>query len=605
MRIIGIITNYKNKLQTNDFTNKTWDHLSYKNNEIYLNIFSKKEENVRIINNDSILLLSDDNFVFEKNDKVVKLYDIEDIIKQEGIDFIKRNQPNINVFFYDKKKNEIYLASNRATAGRIYYFFNGDDFFFSNDFALLANMKEFKLNDIGLYAYLKYGAVPEDITFDNQIKSVPVGHYVKVDYHNKDVEYIAYYKFNYIDSDKNGEELLSLTESTLKSIAKEYSDQQIHMLISGGIDSTLFAFYLKEYSTQIIGHYCRFGEKDSEQKYAEQAAKELNIPLELHTLDDNKIIAEIEDTAKNTSYVHADFSNISVNFLLREIHEKYGDNAIIIECNGADDGFGYGGVLKIPVWEKLYKLPNVLLKIIANIFNFSNTWMLDSFLTRRFFYFYRAIEKNIYNSYMISSVSNKIFKKKTNKYDKLLLKLINHFFNNNLEKQNSSMYEKMNVAQFLHVNSRLWTAKGYSPAQNLKIKIIYPFTWEKILNLQSVIPLNIKIHNGEVKWPLKKLLENYMPNKFIYRDKSGFAPPIKRWLQNTNNFSYFYDNIVNGISMDFIKKEKIEIIFDKIKRGKNLSRYAINLIWSLLFFEIWNKQNINIRKENNIFDYLE
>ena len=34
------------------------------------------------------------------------------------------------------------------------------------------------------------------------------------------------------------------------------------------------------------------------------------------------------------------------------------------------------------------------------------------------------------------------------------------------------------------------------------------------------------MHNGIVKWPLKRMLEEFMPKEFIYRKKSGFVPPF-------------------------------------------------------------------------------
>lgn len=586
MKLFGTISKFKNNNRQYHLKND-FEHLCYNGEKYFVDIYYMQNENIKKIINNTSMFFSDDNIIIDKIDKT----DYEEIIKKDIVDFVKENQTNINVFYFDKIREELLLFSNRATSGRMYYFFQNDEFFFSNDFTLLASIKDFELSQAGLYSYLKYGAVPEDITFDKQIKSVPVGHYFKLDYDNHCGDYFSYFQFDYRTSNQDTKELLSKTKSELTNIAKIYKNKSIHMLISGGIDSTLFAFYLKESSAKIIGHYCRFGENDPEQKYAEEAANSLNIPLVIHTLDDNKIISEIKDTASNTDFPHSDFSNVSINFLLREIRNKYGKNSIIIECNGADDGFGYAGLLKIDLWKKLYKLPNFILKILAFIFNYGNTWMIDSYLRRRFFYFERAIGKNIYNSYMMSNAGYKIIKN-SKKYNSEILIKINSFFNNNIKGNNKSLYQKMNTAQFLHINSRLWTAKGYSPAQNLNLDIKFPFTWKNILDFQSEIPLDMKINGTIVKWPLKKLLENYMSNEFIYRKKSGFAPPILRWLSKEENFNFFKSNIYDGIIINYIKKEKIDKMFKKIQKGEIVSRYVITLLWSLLFFEIWHKDNL-------------
>jgi hypothetical protein len=89
------------------------------------------------------------------------------------------------------------------------------------------------------------------------------------------------------------------------------------------------------------------------------------------------------------------------------------------------------------------------------------------------------------------------------------------FFNNNNESISPFLYAKMSVAQFYHINSRLWTSKGYCPAQNMNINQIFPYTWKNILDEQCKLPKNVKVHNGIIKWPLKKLLEKYMPKDYI------------------------------------------------------------------------------------------
>ena len=125
------------------------------------------------------------------------------------------------------------------------------------------------------------------------------------------------------------------------------------------------------------------------------------------------------------------------------------------------------------------------------------------------------------------------------------------------------------------------------PAQNMNMNLVFPFTWKNILDEQCKLPLDVKVHNGIVKWPLKKLLEKYMPKDYIYRGKSGFAPPLYRGLKIDANYDYFHKTIMNGTLIRNFNADKIDKIFRLIKENKNVSRYAMNLIWSLLFFEVW------------------
>jgi asparagine synthase (glutamine-hydrolysing) len=591
MKIIGVLgkSGLVNRIPFNFANNEKWTNINITNQDVILKTYYDALSPTLVVDKAAKISLCDDKLYILENKIVKKLTADETAImlEKEGILCINKIISDFNLFLYDKTSRTLYLSSNRATAGRMFYVFWKEAVLFSNDFLLLLNVKPLNISTCALYAYTRHGAIPEDITLDIDIKNVPVGHLATIQQGNKEVKYTPFYKFNY-DNNPNSfkalEDLLSSVEQELKVNARILSDRQIHMLMSGGIDSSLFSFYLREYTSNIIGHYCCFGSEDSELPYAELLAKKLNIPFKIHLLDDKNIIPEIEDTALNTSYPHGDYSNVPVNFLLRKIREDFGLGQLTIDCNGGDDGFGYGALTKIDVWEKLYKISAV--GLFGKLATIDDSWMYDSNTTKALFYLYRAMEKNIYISHLIFSASEKVFKNGS-QYNKEIEKLMAEFFNNNNESKSPSSYAKMSVAQFYHINSRLWTAKGYWPAQNMNINLIFPFTWKNILDEHCKLPLNVKLHNGIIKWPLKKLLEKYMPKDYIYRVKSGFAPPLYRWLKVDVNYDYFYKTIMNGVLISHFNAEKIDKIFKLIKANKNVSRYAMNLIWSLLFFEVW------------------
>lgn len=591
MKIIGVLgkSGSVNRIPFNFANNERWTNINIANQDVSLKIYYDAASPTLVVDNAAKISLCDDKLYLLENKTAKKLTSGEtaNMLEKEGILCINKIISDFNLFLYDKTTGTLHLSSNRATAGRMFYVFWKEAVLFSNDFLLLLNVKPLNISTCALYAYTRHGAIPEDITLDTDIKSVPVGHLATIEQGNKEVKYAPFYKFNYDNipnASKAPEELLSYVELELKTNARVLSDRQIHMLMSGGIDSSLFVSYLREYTSNIIGHYCYFGGEDAELPYAELLAKKLNIPFKIHLLDDKNIISEIKDTALNTSHPHGDYSNVPVNFLIRKIRGEFGPGQLTIDCNGGDDGFGYGALTKIAVWEKLYKIPAI--GLLGKLATIGDSWMYDSDIKKILFYLYRAKEKNIYTSHIIFSASEKVFKNGS-QYNKEIEKLITEFLNNNNESISPSSYAKMGVAQFYHVNSRLWTAKGYWPAQNMNINLIFPYTWKNILDEQCKLPLNVKVHNGIIKWPLKKLLEKYMPKDYIYRAKSGFAPPLYRWLKVDANYDYFYKTVMNGVLIRNFDADKIDKIFKLIKANKNVSRYAMNLIWSLLFFEVW------------------
>ena len=118
-------------------------------------------------------------------------------------------------------------------------------------------------------------------------------------------------------------------------------------------------------------------------------------------------------------------------------------------------------------------------------------------------------------------------------WDKKLTNIMEDGFSALHERYDDINYEaKTTIKQLIHINSRQWTAKALSVGESLGLRIIYPYIWRDILAEQGKIPWEAKINKGIIKWPLKKLLEEFVPKEFIYRKKSGFVPPFVKWLTN-------------------------------------------------------------------------
>jgi asparagine synthase (glutamine-hydrolysing) len=129
----------------------------------------------------------------------------------------------------------------------------------------------------------------------------------------------------------------------------------------------------------------------------------------------------------------------------------------------------------------------------------------------------------------------------------------------------------------------------------LGIRTIYPYIWQDILILQGAIPWKAKINMGIVKWPLKRLLEEFMPPEFIYRKKVGFVPPFVGWL-TSKDFNHAVREILlssDGIIGRIVPPRIIAELLDDALRGKNLRYPVLNFLWGALFTEMWAKHYQN------------
>lgn len=82
---------------------------------------------------------------------------------------------------------------------------------------------------------------------------------------------------------------------------------------------------------------------------------------------------------------------------------------------------------------------------------------------------------------------------------------------------------------FLSDHNLIYTDK-MSMASGVEVRV--PFLDMDLVDFSARIPVGLKQHGSEGKWILKKAMEPYLPRDVIYRPKSGFGAPIRRWMRH-------------------------------------------------------------------------
>jgi asparagine synthase (glutamine-hydrolysing) len=63
------------------------------------------------------------------------------------------------------------------------------------------------------------------------------------------------------------------------------------------------------------------------------------------------------------------------------------------------------------------------------------------------------------------------------------------------------------------------------------VEVRVPFLDLDLVDFVSRIPRNLKQNGRQGKWVLKKAMEPFIPRDVIYRKKTGFGMPLRRWLR--------------------------------------------------------------------------
>jgi asparagine synthase (glutamine-hydrolysing) len=64
------------------------------------------------------------------------------------------------------------------------------------------------------------------------------------------------------------------------------------------------------------------------------------------------------------------------------------------------------------------------------------------------------------------------------------------------------------------------------------VEVRVPLLDLELVDFAARIPTGVKQKGGVGKWVFKKAMEPYLPHDVIYRPKSGFGAPLRRWMQN-------------------------------------------------------------------------
>jgi asparagine synthase (glutamine-hydrolysing) len=81
---------------------------------------------------------------------------------------------------------------------------------------------------------------------------------------------------------------------------------------------------------------------------------------------------------------------------------------------------------------------------------------------------------------------------------------------------------------FLADHNLTYTDK-MSMAAGVEVRV--PILDLELIEFAAHIPVRLKQRGSEGKWVLKKAMEPYLPRDVIYRPKSGFGAPLRRWMR--------------------------------------------------------------------------
>ncbi len=505
---------------------------------------------------------------------------------------------------WDKQDKALYLVRDRVGVKPLYWGLHRGVFFFGSQLKSFRGHPAFNpsldLNSLGLY--FRYNYVPAPHTIFEDFQKLKPGHILRIDAAGK-IDIHPYWELSkVIKTRPSREEPLAELEKDLEDLLKDavqkrmIADVPLGCFLSGGTDSSLVAALMQAGSRQPIKTFSIGFTEDAynEAPFAKKIAAHLGTDHQEFYVtpeDCRKVIPTISDWCDEP---FADSSQIPTYLVSKLARQQV---TVALSGDGGDELFAGYNRYKIAagIWNRIQSIPAPLRRGIGRGMDKLPS-ALGETLNKTIFY------KNPYAdlSYKISKVAALL---QASNEEGLYLNFVSHWPNPEellkgylhvrddtlapyFKNSGLSFIEEMQWADMmtylpddiLTKVDRASMAVSLEAREPLLDHRLIEFAWQRI-------PEKYKIHEGQTKWILKRILSRYVPESYFDRPKQGFGIPLGSWLK-----SDLKEWAGDLLSPDLIARQgilnaaPIEKAWANHLNGKENNQYKL---WGVLMFQSW------------------
>lgn len=466
------------------------------------------------------------------------------LYQAEGEAMLSRLNGIFAFALWDGRKQALLIARDALGVKPLYFTAQSDCFAFASEIKALLCLVP-KLVDLeaeALNRYLSFLWCPGNGTPLKGVHKVEPGDAMWV--HGGQIERRwTWYKlpiFQWEPLNISKRDAIAGTASCLRKAVQRQmvADVPVGAFLSGGLDSSSVVAFAREHNPDIrcftietIG-----GDEDgitNDLPYARRVAAHLQVPLEVVRIDASRMAEDLQAMVMQLDEPLADPASLNVLYICRLAREQ--GIKVLLSGVGGDDLFtGYRrhrALMSESIWSWLPSTARVgLERLTSNLDQhrpmFRRLRKLFSGASldgdARLVNYFRWIDQRdltpLYTSEFRAAMGD------AHAEDSMLA------FLETLPPQTSRLERMLALEQrfFLADHNLIYTDK-MSMAAGVEVRV--PLLDLELVDFAARIPARFKQCGSEGKWVLKKAMEPYLPRDVIYRPKSGFGAPLRRWIR--------------------------------------------------------------------------
>jgi len=493
---------------------------------------------------------------------------------------------------YDRRKEELFLARDRAGKKPIYYYYDGKKFVFASELQALHKQLGFSIDENNIRQYVRSGFLFGAATPYKDVYELPAASFATISTTTAQLKMEKWWDMQSIYQQKNTDSLdtaISKVDEILHEAVRnrvETSDLEVGSFLSGGIDSGIVTAIASKYNSSLKTFTVSFEGQFDEAPLAKLVADKYGTTHHEIKISFNQLQDDTEKILANYGEPHSDDSAIPSYYVSREARRHL---TVILNGDGGDEVFGgyrrYVPFSKIDFFSNsalragFFKLIHQLTPSSSNKMSKLNYAKRMAFLgSRKGYDTYLAATTDIFEGFektaLISpwspaGAAHHTFQNILNSDLSGLQKIMLLDFENILP---SLLLVKMDIATMAH------SLEGRSPLLS-----------KGVLGYLPTLADEYKIKGTTTKYLLRKLAERYLPAQLVNQPKRGFEPPLQRWVNNElRNMIGDYINQSGSLYPTFINQSFILDVFNN--RISIPPEKRAKMLWLVFSLEVWYRK---------------